>query len=147
VAALKSSHVERLTLDHGATDSYALAESGASFVLVQSREESLILERSTRTFEEMIRCVPNTIQFIISEGGEAEAADEVVVCLTDASQWARTLAVRRVPMKKILGLAGPFVGPKSSNGQSFNGFPVFDVRDAGDRDSLVELIMKRGGIP
>jgi molybdopterin-guanine dinucleotide biosynthesis protein MobB len=147
VAALKSSHVERLTLDHRATDSYGLAESGASFVLVQSREESLILERRTRTFEEMIRLVPDTVQFIISEGGAAEAADEVVVCLTDTSKWGETLQVRCVPLKKILGLAGPFVSPESSSGQSFNGFPVFDVRDTGDRESLVELIVKRGATP
>jgi len=144
VAALKSSHVARLTLDHSATDSYALAESGASFVLVQSREESLILERSTRTFEEMIRRVPVKVQFIICEGGKAEVADAAVVCLTDTSKWEETLQVRRVPKKKILGLAGPFAGPGSSCGESFDGFPVFDVRDAGCRKSLVELILKRG---
>ena len=34
VAALKSSHVSRLSLDHHSGDSYALAESGAQFVLV-----------------------------------------------------------------------------------------------------------------
>jgi molybdopterin-guanine dinucleotide biosynthesis protein MobB len=147
VAALKSSHVAGLTLDHRATDSYALAESGASFVLVQGREESLILERINRSFEEMIRRVPDTIQFIISEGGEAEAADAVVVCLTDTSKWGETLEVRSVPRKKILGLAGPFVGPESPSGQSFNGFPVFDIRDAGGRESLVELIVKRGVTP
>lgn len=147
VAALKSSHVDRLALDHRASDSYALAESGATFVLVQSREQSLILERSTRTFEEMVRRVPDTVQFIISEGGEAEAADAAVVCLTDISKWAETLRVRRLSRAKILGLAGPFVGPESSNGQNIHGFPVFDVRDAGGRESLVELIVKRGGTP
>lgn len=147
VAALKSSHVAGLSLDHSATDSYALAESGASFVLVQSREESLILERSTRTFEEMIRRVPEKVQFIVSEGGKAEAADAVVVCLTDTSKWDETLQVRRVPKRKILGLAGPFAGPESSCGQSFDGFPVFDVRDAGCRKSLVDLILKRGEKP
>ncbi len=147
VAALKSSHVARLTLDHMASDSYALAESGASFVLVQSREESLILERSTRTFEEMVRCVPDTVQFIISEGGEAEAADAVMVCLTDTSKWGETLQARRVPRKKILGLAGPFVSSESANVQSFDDFPVFDVRDAAGRESLAELIVTRRGNP
>jgi molybdopterin-guanine dinucleotide biosynthesis protein MobB len=147
VAALKSSHVARLTLDHSATDSYALTESGASFVLVQSPEESLILERSTRTFEEMIRRVPKKVQFVVSEGGKAEAADAVVVCLTDTSKWDETLQVRRVPKKKILGLAGPFVGPEFSSGQSFDGYSVFDVRDSGGRESLVELIVKRRGTP
>ena len=147
VAALKSSHVARLTLDHRAADSYALAESGASFVLVQSPEESLILERSTRTFEEMVRRVPDTVQFIISEGGEAETADAVVVCLTDTSKWGETLKVRRVPRKKILGLAGPFVGPEPSSGQSFNGLPVFDITEAAGRESLAELIVKRMGTP
>ena len=140
VAALKSSHVARLTLDPRATDSYALAESGASFVLVQSREQSLILERSKRSFEEMIRRVPDTVQFIISEGGEAQVADAVVVCLTDTSKWAETLQVRRIPWAKILGLAGPF-------GQNFNGFPLFDVGDAGGRESLVERILKGAGYP
>ncbi len=140
VAALKSSHVARLTLDHRATDSYALAESGASFVLVQSREQSLILERSKRSFEEMIRRVPDTVQFIISEGGVADAADAVVVCLADTSKWAETVQVRRIPRAKILGLAGPF-------GQSFNGFPVFDAGDAGGRESLVERILKGAGYP
>jgi molybdopterin-guanine dinucleotide biosynthesis protein MobB len=147
VAALKSSHVAGLSLDHSATDSYALAESGACFVLVQSREESLILERSTRTFEEMIRRVPEKVQFIICEGGKAEAADAVVVCLTDTSKWDETLQVRRVPKRKILGLAGPFAGPESSCGQSFDGFPVFDVRDTGCRKSLVDLILNRGEKP
>jgi molybdopterin-guanine dinucleotide biosynthesis protein MobB len=143
VAALKSSHVARLTLDHSATDSYALAESGACFVLVQSREESLILERSTRTFAEMIRRVPDNVQFIICEGGEAQKADAVVVCLSDASKWAESLRVRRIPENKILGLAGPFASPASSIGQNFKGLPVFDVREAGGRESLVGLIEKR----
>jgi molybdopterin-guanine dinucleotide biosynthesis protein MobB len=147
VAALKSSHVARLTLDHRAADSYALTESGAAFVLVQSPEESLILERSTRTFEEMIRRVPKKVQFVVSEGGKAEAADAVVVCLTDTSKWDETLRVRSVPKKKILGLAGPFVGPEFASGQSFDGFSAFDVRDSGGRESLVELIVKRRGTP
>jgi molybdopterin-guanine dinucleotide biosynthesis protein MobB len=109
VAALKSSHLTRLRLDHRDADSYALAESGAGFVLVQGPEESLILERGSRSFAEMLGRVPRGVEFIISEGGEARAADGVIVCLRELSAWQETLRVRRVPEDRILALAGPFV--------------------------------------
>jgi molybdopterin-guanine dinucleotide biosynthesis protein MobB len=153
VGALKSSHVARLTLDHRSGDSYALAESGACFVLVQGPEESLILERGGRSFRQMLERVPEEVDFIVSEGGEPRAAGTVVVCLADPSDWAETLRVRRVPRDKILAVAGSFVRSiqtYSRDGaaggvKSFEGIPIFDATRDEDRQTLVEQILRTAG--
>jgi molybdopterin-guanine dinucleotide biosynthesis protein MobB len=154
VAALKSSHVARLTLDHRSGDSYALAESGARFVLVQGSQESLILERGGRSFRQMLERVPEEVDFIVSEGGEPRAAGAVVVCLADPSDWAETLRVRRVPRRdKILAVAGSFVrsiqtySPDGAAGgvKSFEGIPIFDATRDEDRQTLVEQILRTAG--
>lgn len=153
VAALKSSHVARLALDHRAGDSYALAVSGAAFVLVQGPEESLILERGGRSFRQILEQVPERVDFIVSEGGELEAAGSVIVCLSNPSDWEKTLQVRCVPGDKILGVAGSFVrsaGTGSPDGagagvKSIQGIPVFDVARAENRQTLVERIIGAAG--
>ena len=144
VAALKSSHVDRLTLDHRSGDSHALAESGACFVLVQGPQESLILERGGRSFEQMLECVPEGMDFIVSEGGQAQAADAVIVCLSDPSDWEETLRVRRVPRDRILAVAGTFVCVAGVE-KSFSGLPVVDATRNQDRQTLIELILKAPG--
>ncbi len=140
VAALKSSHVARLSLDHRSGDSYALAESGASFVLVQGSEESLIFEKGGRNFRRMLDRVPGGTDFIISEGGEPEAAGAVIVCLGDPSDWEETLRARRVAKDKILGVAGSFV--RAAEGQKiFRGIAVYDAVRPEDRQTLVQRII------
>ncbi|UCF99882.1 MAG: molybdopterin-guanine dinucleotide biosynthesis protein MobB [Spirochaetaceae bacterium] len=153
VAALKSSHVAKLRLDNRAGDSFALAESGARFVLVQGAEESLILERGSRSFRHMLRRVPEDVDFIISEGGEARSAAAVIVCLSDASAWEQTLRVRRVPRDRILALAGSFVrsvraaspSGDDSGWETLEGFPLIDITTTGGRKALVQLILKGAG--
>jgi len=144
VGALKSSHVRRLTLDHRSGDSYALAESGANFVLVQGPEESLILERGGRSFRQMLQCVPERVDFIVSEGGEARAAGSVIVCLSHASLWEETLRVRRVPRDKILAVSGSFVRA-AGTGSTFDGIPVYDAVRPGDREKLLERLLDAPG--
>ena len=141
VAALKSSHVSRLALDHHSGDSYALAESGAHFVLVQGSEQSLIFERGGRSFDQMLDRVPENVDFIVSEGGEAQTADTVIVCLGDLGDWEETLRVRRVPGDKILGVAGPFV--RDARGvEKVEGTPVFDASRVEDKKTLAERILE-----
>lgn len=144
VAALKSSHVARLTLDHRAGDSYALAEAGARFVLVQGPQESLILERGGRSFRQMLERVPDRLDFIVSEGGEPQAAGTVIVCLGDPSDWEETLQLRRVPRDRILAVAGSFV--RSAEGtKNFEGIPVCDSTRSRDLQTLAERIVKAAG--
>jgi molybdopterin-guanine dinucleotide biosynthesis protein MobB len=150
VAALKSSHVDRLRLDHRDTDSYALAESGAEFVLVQGAQESLILERGGRSFRQMIRRIPKDLHFTISEGGDARAAAGVVVCLSDPADWEQTLEVRRVPREKILAVSGRLVvsgsAPSSApGGRRHEGLPLIDSTTAEGKRTLVESILKATG--
>jgi molybdopterin-guanine dinucleotide biosynthesis protein MobB len=155
VAALKSSHVASLRLDHRDTDSYALAESGAEFVLVQGPEESLILERGGRTFRQMIRRVPRDLHFIISEGGDARAAAAVVVCLSDPAEWERALEVRRVPREKILAVTGRLLlsgSPGSSRGsvpgsggRRHEGLPLIDSTTDEGKRNLVEGVLRATG--
>ena len=140
VAALKSSHVARLTLDPRSGDSYALAESGAHFVLVQGSAESLILERGGRSFRQMLQRVPKDVDFIVSEGGEAQAACSVIVCLGDPSDWEETLQVRGVPRDKILAVAGSFVRSAGA-GKNFDGIPIYDVTRPAKSQNLVERIL------
>jgi molybdopterin-guanine dinucleotide biosynthesis protein MobB len=141
VGALKSSHVIRLALDHHSGDSYALAESGAHFVLVQGPEQSLIFERGGRSFGEMLERVPEDVDFIVSEGGEAPAAATVIVCLGDRGDWEETLRVRRVPRDRILGVSGSFL--RAAEGvKEVEGTPVFDATRAEDQTILTERILQ-----
>ena len=142
VGALKSSHVARLTLDHRSGDSYALAESGARFVLVQGPEESLILERRGRSFRQMLERVPEGVDFIVSEGGDPRAAGSVIVCLGDASDWNETLRVRGIPGDQILAVSESFV--RDGGEESFEGFPVYDATREEERRALVERVLEAG---
>ena len=142
VGALKSSHVRRLALDHRSGDSYALAESGARFVLVQGPQESLILERRGRSFRQMIERVPDGVEFIVSEGGQPRAAGSVILCLGNASDWNETLRVRGIPGDKILAVSGSFI--RDGGEESFEGFPVYDATREEDRRTLVERILEAG---
>jgi molybdopterin-guanine dinucleotide biosynthesis protein MobB len=142
VAALKSSHVSRLTLDSSSGDSFALAQSGACFVLVQGPEESLIHERGGRSFADMVARVPGDAQYIISEGGDPRAAEGVILCLGDPSDWAETLRIRDIPPSRILAVSGSFVGSwDASANRTFEGFPVVDAAREEDRRTLTERIL------
>lgn len=141
VAALKSSHMTALHLDHRATDSYALAESGARFVLVQAEQQSLIVEQVSRSFPQMLECVPKDVHFVVSEGGDPKAAAAVIVCLNDTRKLAETVRVRRIPPAKILALAGPFIHPGAP--ESLQGIPVIDIKQAADRKKLLALVLRR----
>ena len=143
VAALKSSHVSALRLDHRATDSHALAESGARFVLVQAAEQSLIVERTRRSFAQMLECVPKDVRFVVSEGGDPSAADAVIVCLHDTGQLAETVRVRRIPHAKILAVAGPCAHPGAP--ESLREIPVFDIKKAVHTKCLLELLLRSAG--
>jgi molybdopterin-guanine dinucleotide biosynthesis protein MobB len=141
VAALKSSHVPRLALDHHSGDSYALAKSGARFVLVQGLDQSLIFENAARSFDQMLDRVPENVDFVVSEGGEAQAADAVIVCLGDLRDWEETLRIRRVPREKILGVAGSFVR-NTGRVENVEGFPVFDAARSEDTNCLAKQILE-----
>ena len=141
VAALKSSHVARLSLDHRAGDSYALAESGARFVLVQGPDQGLILERGGRSFRQMLERVPDCVDFIVSEGGEPQVAGSVIVCLSNTTEWEETLQVRGVPAEKILAVAGSFV-QAVERVKTFRGIPTVDTTQEEDRKALVERILQ-----
>ncbi|MBN2551429.1 MAG: molybdopterin-guanine dinucleotide biosynthesis protein MobB [Spirochaetales bacterium] len=155
VAALKSSHVAVLDLDHRGGDSYALAESGACFVLVQGARQSLIFERVTRSFAQMLDRVPEGTDFIVSEGCDAEAgaaADAaVIICLADAGAWEETLRVRRIPRDSILAVAGSFAAAYLHEAEGtapaagFGGFPLLDITRERDRKALVERILRMAG--
>lgn len=141
VAALKSSHVARLTLDHHSADSYALAESGACFVLVQGPEQSLIFERGDRSFDQMLDRVPENVDFIVSEGGDARTSDTVIICLGNLGDWEETLRVRRIPGCKILGVAGSFV--RGAGGvKNVEGRPVFDATRIEDKKALADRVLE-----
>jgi molybdopterin-guanine dinucleotide biosynthesis protein MobB len=141
VAAIKSSHVRKLTLDYSAGDSFALADSGARFVLVQGPEESLILEKGGRSYSDMLDRVPEGVDFIISEGGEPRAARAVIVCLRDPSDWEETLKVRQIPEERILAVAGSFL-LNAGGMESFEGFPVCDATRPADCSFLVQRIIE-----
>ena len=153
VAALKSSHVAALVLDHRGGDSYALAESGACFVLVQGAKQSLTFERVSRSFAQMLDRVPEGIDFIVSEGCDAEAGAAVVICLADARAWEETLRVRRVPRDRILAVSGSFAAARlraanpaaDGSAASFEGFPLLDITRERDRKALVERILQAAG--
>ena len=89
----------------------------------------------------MLDRIPENVDFIVSEGGEAQAADVVIVCLGHPGDWEEALRVRRVPRDKIRGVAGSFV--RDEGRQNFvDGIPVFDSTRAEDRKTLTQRILE-----
>lgn len=149
VAAMKSSHLRRLDLDREAADSSRLAAAGADYLLVHTAGEILTLERREHRapFAELLAGVPSRIQFIVSEGGEADRADAVVLCLKKARDVSETVGTRRVPQARILALSGLIGSSRSPPIGEHKDIPVFDIRDANQRESLTDLILRRAGSP
>jgi Cys-tRNA synthase (O-phospho-L-seryl-tRNA:Cys-tRNA synthase) len=112
--------------------------------MVQGPQQSLILERGGRSFRQMIDRVPKQVDFIVSEGGDAQAAATVIVCLADRADWEETLQVRSVPRDKILAVAGSFVSVAGTL-ETFGGIAVFDSTRVEDRQALVQRILKAEG--
>jgi molybdopterin-guanine dinucleotide biosynthesis protein MobB len=142
VAALKSSHIAKLTLDSRSGDSFSLAESGACFVLVQGPEESLTFERGGRSFAQMLQRVPEGVDFIVSEGGDPQAAGSVIVCLVDPADWEESLRVRGVPRNRILAVSGLFAGAEAGGHQTFENLPLCDANRKEDIQILAERIIE-----
>ncbi len=149
VAAIKTSHLAELNLDREGTDSFALAEAGAGFLIAGTAGQMLVLERleGKKPFSGLLALVPGRFQFVVAEGGDAGLSAAVVVCLDSPERWRETVGVRRVPPDKILALSGLLAAAGSGAEHEYLGFPVVDIRDPKQREALTELILKRAGAP
>jgi molybdopterin-guanine dinucleotide biosynthesis protein MobB len=108
VAAVKSSHLPRLDLDPRGRDSRQLYEAGAECVVAQTREETLMVRRHDRPalLPDLLALMPPNLDFLIMEGGPAQQADVVFLCLRSLSELEETLEVREVPVDRVRALTG-----------------------------------------
>ncbi len=159
VAAVKSSHAARLDLDRKGRDSFVLTQAGAGFLIVQAGEETLTLERfndpgEKKPLADLLARIPTHYQFVVSEGGQADRSDAVVVCLKTRAAWKATLQARSIPLEKIIALSGPSAAKKVSRAQrraagsaELGRFPVVDIRSTAGREALLASILKAAGNP
>jgi molybdopterin-guanine dinucleotide biosynthesis protein MobB len=147
VAAVKSSHLQSLDRGRPGSDSERLARAGADYVAARALDETLEWHPRRLAPEELKGRVPAGMDVLLVEGGEPElAAAVVVVCLTGASAYAETLAVRRVPEEQLVALSGRFAAastPAAACGDALPRVPVLDPRLPQDVARLADLILRR----
>jgi len=160
VAAVKTSHLDRLNLDERKRDSRQLYDAGAVCVVAQGRKETLVVRRHDRPapFSELLRLLPPEAEFVVVEGGVAALADVVLVCLRGMEELEETLKVRRVPWRKVQALTGlaaarPAGGgagaPASPTGGkepgTAAGLPLLDAAAQHGRETLTRLVLAAAG--
>lgn len=144
VAAAKTSHLESLDRGRPGSDSERLARAGADYVAARAAGETLEWHARRLGPEELTGRVPPGIDVLLSEGGEPELeAGAAVVCLSDASAFAETVAVRRVPVERVVALSGRFAAGAGAGGLCLPPLPVLDPRVSRDLARLADLILER----
>ena len=154
VAALKSTHLRRLSLDPRGVDSFRLAEAGALFLAARSREETMSLLRGPQpdSLEDLVALVPPSMQIVVVEGSVGGLRSGVVLCLREADQLEETLRVRGVRPAELIALSGVFAAdPRASAALRPAGSeglpPVDNVLIAGEREALCERVLAAAGHP
>ena len=170
VAAVKTSHLDRLNLDERKRDSRQLYDAGAVCVVAQGRKETLVVQRHDRPapFSELLRLLAPEAEFVVVEGGVAALADVVLVCLRGMEELEETLRVRRVPPGKVQALTGlaaarpaadrpaadrPAVGgaataappPGNEEPGAVAGLPLLDAAAPQGRETLTRLVLAAAG--
>jgi molybdopterin-guanine dinucleotide biosynthesis protein len=151
VAAVKSSHLDALDRGRPGSDSQRLARAGADYVAARALGETLEWHARRLSPEELTGRIPAGIDVLLSEGGEPEFdAGAAVVCLAEASAYAETVAVRRVPEDRLVALSGRFAAAAAqaaaASAPSAAGLPplpVLDSRVPQDLARLADLILER----
>ena len=158
VAALKTTHLERLTLDPRGTDSARLLEAGAGFVAVHSRRQTLTLENHPEEAArpDLFALVPPWARLVVAEGllPPAPARRCVIVCLRGLEELEETLRVRDVQPGEVLALSGVFAGggPASRAGAGGSAsateaaWPVCDALDPRELEELCGRLLATAGI-
>ena len=156
VAALKTTHLERLTLDPRGTDSARLLEAGAGFVAVHSRRQTLTLENHPEEAvrPDLLALVPPWARLVVAEGllPPAPARRCAIVCLRGLEELDETLRVRDVQPGEVLALSGVFAGggPAPRAGAGVGGtdaaYPVFDALDSRELEELCGRLLATAGI-
>jgi molybdopterin-guanine dinucleotide biosynthesis protein B len=148
VAALKKTHLSRLSLDPRGTDSYRLAEAGALFVAARSREETVTVHREPQPggLKDLLALVPASMQFVVAEGTAGVAQAGVVLCLGTADRLEETLRLRGVRTAELIALSGVFAAdPRAAAalraGEAEALPPAFDVLRPGERDALCDRVL------
>jgi molybdopterin-guanine dinucleotide biosynthesis protein MobB len=160
VAALKKTHLHRLSLDPRGTDSFRLTEAGALFVAARSQEETVTVHREPQPddLEALLALVPPSMQIVVAEGVSGPQA-RVVLCLRAADRLEETLRVRGVRAAELVALSGVFAGDPqaaaSLRASPLRGAlpsegdlpPAFNVLEAEEREALCERILAAAAHP
>lgn len=145
VAAVKTTHLERLTLDPHGTDSARLLEAGACFVAVRSRRQTITVQQHPEEADrlELFTLVPEGARLVVAEGclPPAPARPCVIVCLREMGELAETLRVRKVHPEHVFALSGVFARAGAVEGA----YPVIDAQDAAQLSGLCDRLLATAG--
>jgi molybdopterin-guanine dinucleotide biosynthesis protein MobB len=136
----------RLDLDARGTDTHRHAEAGAEFVLARSAEETFLLRLRPADPEPLFALAAREAQFVICEGCRDPGVDSTVLCLRSPTEIEETLKQRGLKREQVIAFSGSGAGSAAQTGQKAI-LPWFDVRLAGEREALVDLIVAAAGGP
>jgi len=157
VAALKRSHLRRLSLDPRGTDSRRLLDAGALFVAARAREQTLtvLCGEQPADLQDLLAQAPASAQFVVLEGSPGGLPAAVVLCLREAEQLEETLRARGLNPGALIALSGLFAADpqaaadlRAPAAAGAGGLPpVFNVLEPAQRRALCERVLAAAGGP
>lgn len=133
----------RLDLDARGTDTFRQAEAGAEFVLARSETETFLLQRGRVDPAPLFDLAAREVQFVICEGCRDPAVGSYILCLGSFAQVDEALRERSLTRTQVIAFSGAAAGePRRPEAYVF-----YDVRLAGEREALVDLLVAAAGAP
>jgi molybdopterin-guanine dinucleotide biosynthesis protein B len=136
----------RLDLDARGSDSFRHAAAGAEFVLARSETETFLVRRGARDPAPLFALVAREVQFVICEGCRDRTVNAYVVCVRGREHIADTLRERGLARERVIAFSGTAAGTSAAAGKCAD-LPLYDVRLAGQREALVDLLLAAAGGP
>jgi len=156
VGSVKTMEHAALSLDPEGTDTRRHADAGARVVVAVLAEEIVRFERtsSPRSMRRIAGLFPPETAYLVCEGMlDRDARQVIVVCLRSMNELARTLESRGILRESVCAVSGVAAAGHAAGGHATRdllekeGFPVFDVSDAGQREALVDSVISAAESP
>ena len=145
VGSVKTMEHAALSLDPEGTDTRRHADAGAGVVVAVLAGEIVRFERtsSPRSRQRLFGLFPPETTYLVCEGMlDREAHQIIVVCLRSMNELDRTLESRGILRESVCAISGvAAAGHAPGDYLRQEGFPVFDVNDAGQRKELVDGVI------
>lgn len=150
VGSVKTMEHAALSLDPEGTDTRRHADAGARVVVAVLAEEIVRFEHtsSPRSMQKIAGLFPPETTYLVCEGMlDRDTRQIIVVCLHSMDELDRTLESRSILRESVCAISGVAAAGLTAAGHASSGllrqegFPVFDVNDASQREALVDIVI------